>query len=395
MRKFIKHLSYLFCAILILSGFVPNISHAQTVDSETVNLLSSNSEQLVFSVSVPWKLLISEVQEVESKQWTNLEFMGWQKITQTGAPELPILTKSIGVPFGATIDINVTPGRQHQIQLSSPVIPALSMRVGEEFPGFITDDYVEPQYFYERIPDPLIYEQGRIFPGKLAVISNDGIMRQQRIAGLSIYPIQLNMHTNVVTIYETLTITVSFNNAYQIETSQSPKEQNVFEALLQDTLLNYDTARSWRQEMSVNADISQNRIMADNSSIETIPWAPPEDAYRIVIDEEGMHQVTYDQLVAIGASILLENPVNYQMFSQGEEIAIEVTGSEDNSFDDGDLIIFYGEKKETKYSDQNVYWLSSGNNPGLRIGTRDASPIGAEIATDYPALVHYEEKYYQ
>ena len=395
MRKFIKHLSYLFCTILILSGFIPNISHAQAVDSETVNLLSSNSEKLVFSVSVPWKLLINEVLEVNGEQWTNLEIPGWQKIAQPGTPELPFLTKSIGVPFGATIDINVTPGRQHQVSLSAPVIPALNMRLGEDVPGFFTDDYAAPQYIYERIPDPSIYEQLSVYPGKLAGISNDGIMRQQRIAGISVYPIQLNMQKNILTIYEFLTVTVSFKNALQIENSLLPVDQPVYETFFQDTLLNYDTARSWQQEMSVISDITQDRLMADSPSIATIPWAPPEDAYRIVIDEEGMYQVTYDQLVAIGASILLEDPVYYQMFSQGEEIAIEVTGSEDNSFDDGDLIIFYGEAKETKYSDQNIYWLSAGITPGLRLGNRNASPVGTEIATDYPALVHYEEKYNQ
>ncbi len=63
--------------------------------------------------------------------------------------------------------------------------------------------------------------------------------------------------------------------------------------------------------------------------------------FKIPITEKGIFRVTYDQLKSVGFPTE-KNPVTYQLYKQGSEQAITVSGQEDGSFDPTDYVEFYG-----------------------------------------------------
>jgi len=55
-----------------------------------------------------------------------------------------------------------------------------------------------------------------------------------------------------------------------------------------------------------------------------------------------------------------------------------------------DTLLFYGQKAGTRYTDENVYWLTWGSGNGLRMSAVDGAPGGASVAANFPARQHIE-----
>jgi hypothetical protein len=124
------------------------------------------------------------------------------------------------------------------------------------------------------------------------------------------------------------------------------------------------------------------------------------------------------------------DPRNFSLSSQGEPVAMKITGAADGKFDLSDELIFYGQRfygdrlaaryaseadnwinytqqltdgqhvpwhptvqaaTMEKYTDKNVYWLEV-NGPGLNIGAVDGNPAGspAPVPVFFNQTVHAE-----
>lgn len=114
-------------------------------------------------------------------------------------------------------------------------------------------------------------------------------------------------------------------------------------------------------------------------------------SYKIKVDADGIYRITYADLAAVGLPVDTVDPRTFKIWEQGTEIAIYVEGEADGSFDPGDAILFYGKMARTRYQDPNIYWLTYGGSPGLRMGSRDVTPGSAPLVSDYPRLLHLEE----
>ena len=136
---------------------------------------------------------------------------------------------------------------------------------------------------------------------------------------------------------------------------------------------------------AVAAGTPGNQIAAS-----TLPWHPPEPAFKIFVNETGLYRLTYADLVVAGLPVKQIDPRTFQMFEAGEEIAIDVLGESDGSFDDTDSIIFFGQAANTRYTQENVYWLSFGRSNGLRMISRIGSNGGVARST-YTALARFEK----
>lgn len=90
-----------------------------------------------------------------------------------------------------------------------------------------------------------------------------------------------------------------------------------------------------------------------------------QSAVKIFVDHEGWYQVTQPQLVAAGLRPNVEAR-SLHLFAEGVEQPIRVTGGDE--FGPQSAIEFYGTAIDTPYSGQRVYWLTTSNQPGLRIG---------------------------
>jgi hypothetical protein len=127
-------------------------------------------------------------------------------------------------------------------------------------------------------------------------------------------------------------------------------------------------------------------------------WSPPEGgtSYRILVEQEGIYQITRDWLLAEGLGAAQIDAIDLDgvgMFYLGEEIAIEVfDGDSDATLDGGDYIRFFGQPVShtySKYATSNVYWLSTPSGAS-RMNAVDGSPAGAATATTHTYTVRHE-----
>jgi len=146
------------------------------------------------------------------------------------------------------------------------------------------------------------------------------------------------------------------------------------------------------------------------------------DWYKISIEETGMYQITYDDLVAYGIdpgqidpahlSIygnpagMLSETYNDSSYLGVTEMAIEVVGGEDGIFDVDDYILFYGQDpviwaydadvkqyshQTNYYSDETFYFLSVTDTPGKRVQPQYSTSSPHTSIIDYFDLLVVHE----
>lgn len=130
-----------------------------------------------------------------------------------------------------------------------------------------------------------------------------------------------------------------------------------------------------------------------------VPWTPPDPAYKLYVEADGMYRLDYAYLSSAGLPVDSLNPETFQMFSMGTEIAIQVTGDGDAQFETNEAVIFYGRSLDSlfydglvptnKYTGANVYWLTYGSAPGLRMADKDGSASGSTPGP-FPHRLHLE-----
>jgi hypothetical protein len=107
------------------------------------------------------------------------------------------------------------------------------------------------------------------------------------------------------------------------------------------------------------------------------PRLPPSEAQwvlaakpavKIMVKEEGWYRVGQPELVAAGLDPWVD-PRYLQLYVDGEEQSMTVTGSEDGRLDSKDAVEFYGKGLDTPFTDTRVYWLVVGARPGRRLDT--------------------------
>jgi hypothetical protein len=98
-------------------------------------------------------------------------------------------------------------------------------------------------------------------------------------------------------------------------------------------------------------------------------WAlAAQSAVKIYVREDGWYRVGKQELVAAGLSPDVD-PRYLQLYADGEEKSMMVTGSDDGRFDPFDAVEFYGSGLDTQFTAARVYWLVVGSRPGWRVDT--------------------------
>ncbi len=95
-------------------------------------------------------------------------------------------------------------------------------------------------------------------------------------------------------------------------------------------------------------------------------------AVKIRVDREGWHRVGRERLVAAGLNPSVD-PRRLELFADGIQQAILVTGAGDGRFDAGDALEFYGRALDTPWTGARTYWLVEGRRRGLRLKRQPAS----------------------
>ena len=223
--------------------------------------------------------------------------------------------------------------------------------------------------------------EGRETVGRQAIRQ---MIRQQRVASIAVYPILYQPASRELTVFKSLVVTLTFTGG---QTGDGTAESAVYEEFFTDELLNADDARQWRQ-----AEGELEEVISENGG-QPYPWSPPSPSWRVKVRADGFYKLTYAELETAGLPVTTLDPMTFQMYHMGNEVAIFVEDEADQVFDSDDYILFYGEKFTSKYTLDNVYWLTyeqSGVTHGLRMEIDDGTPGSAATPASYDAFRHYE-----
>lgn len=385
-----KFLNVIF-VIILCTFFLPSVK-AETRPEERKRILSSDETSYSFEVQIPWQDLIVENADDENGVFTRVSIPEWEVISEPGAPGLPFLTKIFGVPFEAEITLEVTPGINHVIKLPSAIKPVAIQEVDWSKSPTSEGSIAIPNVTEVVKPNYQIYGSSSVYPGSLAEVINDGVLREQRVASIAVYPVHFAPADNSLIIYETMKVTVYFGNFDSNSNSLVTSDVQAYETIFEQMLENYEQAKSWRRSRT---EISTQFQDASNSFEDGIDlendWMPPSPVWRVSVSQEGFYQLTYDELNTAGLPVSSLDPRKLSLYNMGSEVAIEVVGESNGQFEPGESIIFYGQAIKNKYSGQNVYWLTIGDTIGLRMSNQDGNPSGAEIPLTYTATKQFEE----
>ncbi len=360
-------------------------------DPQPIRRLSATESGVVFEVGVPWAELSLERTTAGGREYVRVALPGWSSTATAGSPELPFLAQAVGAPVGAEITVRVTPGKTHDVELPAAVLP-VAIQVLDWAPPAegAPPSPPEPATLVEA--DAAVYAAAAAYPRALAQVTNDGMLRQQRVAGIGVYPVQYNPATQALTVYETLTVEVSFGDPGpggrdQAAGDRGQAEESVaYEEIFQQELLNYEAARAWRTPNRMSAAAGEGV----GAAAAAVPWAPPALGWRVKVQADGFYRLTYVELNAAGLPLTKLDPRTFKLYHGGSEAAIHVEGQADGRFDATDTILFYGQAVTSRYTRDNVYWLTFGGAQGKRMAARAGTPGLAATPAYYRATRRLE-----
>ena len=379
MKSLSVRISLILVSILLIASSLPQVQ-AQDLDEGSFILTQSTSTGIQFEVQVPLNSLRLDSFNQGGQAYTQANLPGAAATAEVGAPQLPLMSQLLAVPFGVEIELKIQPGKSRVVEIENPVLPVPSQTIDwlpPDSSGSLLDA-PQAQLLYE--PNQEIYTADLSYPGRLGEIGNDGIIRQQRVVSVALYPVQYNPFKSELILYESFSVSLSFKGGIQTTKFSSESESTAYEELFRQKLLNYSTSQAWRLPISQQELPETNQTLL--SGLNTLPWTPPDPAWRIKVREKGIHRITYTELLAAGLEVDLLDPRTFQMFYQGAEIAIWVEGEADGKFDSTDFILFLAEPLQDKYTLDNVYWLTYGVANGLRMQTR-ATVVPTNLGETY------------
>jgi len=375
MSKSIKiSISFLFLLILLISHAFP-IKAEVDGDSPTSVITAVSDNSITFEVKVSINDIVVEIIQKEDQAFSYLHLPGFSTTSQAGAPQLPFLTEVLGVPFDSEINVSVIGGTTTRQSLSAPLLPVTSESVEWDPERLAAGSWDKPVVTTSIEPDPEIYNSKSKFPGVLGKVSNDAVLRSQRLVSIALYPIQYDPGANEIILYDSLIVTVEFSGDARETQGLVEDEPLVFENFFQDTLLNYEQAKTWRGNVP-------GKSLNGFTTAETA-WLPSDPSWRIKVRETGFYKLTFPELIAADIPIGSFDINTLKMFHLGEEIAIKVLP--------GEAIVFYGESIDSKYTADNVYWLTYGSDAGLRMQPVDGAPTGDPVPTSFLTQEQHEQ----
>lgn len=375
--------------VLILTNSAQNV-RALTPDEQNLRLLSSSEKGISFEVRVPWQEVELNEVVIDGSTYTKVSLPGWNAIGQADAPELPVMTATFAVPFGVELSLEVSPNRSHLMELDQSILP-IAEQVFEQSNLFDPSLLNSPTQRLVYHPDEEIYTAEGTYPGMWAEITNEGIFRNQRLVGITVYPFQYQAQKNLLEIYESVSVDVVFDGENLSSTMSSVNDSEIFENLYEQAIINYESSIPWRRT-ELDSDLATQGSLSSNQT----DWDVPSPGWRVNVLEEGFYKLTYSELAAANVPVNTLSLSGLQMFYMGSEIAIQIIDhNADGDFDPEDLIIFFASEVDNKYAAENVYWLTySSDTQGLRMDSRDVSPdpeSPSPIAEDFSAHLHFEE----
>ena len=339
MKKYLSLNTYRIALVLIL-GFTslcvphrvmyahysedssPQIENRIELDSSISPLVLNGEQDIFFQImdqneqSITLELTTPQA-EIEfgpsnSLGCNTLSVEGIGNTTRPGWPQVPVKGVLIGIPVESSPTLTLLESETvllpDKIKLCPVAVPVSSVSLEGEitFEG------------NQLIPDPLGYSDLQNSTENQVELISTAFLRSQRVAQLLFQPFQYDASTERVSYHPRIRVRLDFNRLDANHNfSSSVVDEGYFEVLLEDNLINYADARLWRLAPS------QDQMIIPASKDQTQP------AYKIKVDQDGLYQITYADLVDAGIPTdTLDDldPGSLQLINAGVEVAILVNG---------------------------------------------------------------------
>lgn len=415
-----------FLSMILHPGYLgKGASDSNVIPEASLTLLSSDDKGVVFELTTP----AYEIQSGDSKQqdYQLVNVPGLDQISKAGKPQLPVKGLMIGVPAEAEFSVEILEDERVVLGGEYNIQP-----VGQS--EGLVDDFQPGPIIY--LPDEAVYLSANPYPESAVTMGEPAWLREQRVLQVAIYPFQYIPAEKTLVWHKRIRVKINFTSGKLLNglgeskaTGNGGVEESPFEATFKSQLINYEDAKNWRTDKA-STSIQGSAITTTNDGFDQTESLGPR--YKIVVDEDGIYRLTHDELDAVH-EITGTDIDELEMTNQGRNVAIYIEDENDNNtFDSGDAIIFYGQKyygdylaqkysseddlwltyqqqlpdgsyvdwkpemnaiMMEKYTDDNVYWLTIGTDIA-RMPVVDGTPQGSTVPETYTTTVKAEESRY-
>lgn len=299
-----------------------------------------------------------EEARIEGTAYHVVSVPGYAYNDRVGHPQLPLQGALLGIPNGAHVELRVLEAEGDVVAGAYNLQPVPRLIVRFDASSDLPEDPVS-----EFVQDQSVYSLNAFYPSDLARIGSSGFIRDQRFLHLQLYPFEYNPVTQQLRFHQQLRVEISFSYPDAAPSARAGGEiGGAFESGLRNTILNYESARAWRQR-------STGLTLLESPNLGSCDeWS---ECYRTYTRDEGIYQLTYTEWEAAGVPLdppgMSVDPRSFHVYNKGEEVAIYVHEEGDGRFDIGDYVLFYGEELDTKHTNSNVYWFTWGGDNGRRM----------------------------
>ncbi|MEP7028142.1 MAG: type IX secretion system sortase PorU [Candidatus Eisenbacteria bacterium] len=395
-------------------------------------LLASSSAGVSFEVDVPAPVL--STLETASGSYHQLELEGFAWDGAVGQPLLPARALTIAVPIGARVFVSAS-GEGERIYDGLRLVPQQSA----EWAGLLTTSGA--RVLNAMTEDRAAYARSGYGDTPLATLDGVTGMRAQRIARITVRPASYDPALGRVRLYTRVRVSVRFEGGAAEAPALAPllpaeMRADPFEDTYRTTLLNYESGRSWREDLGANT--LRRRGLTPNARPQAAgaggngavreDFTSSPNWIRLDVSAKGVYKVDAVDLAGAGASLAAIDPRTIRVFTRPgiplldeltapsgwlSEVSVNVVGEADGRFDTTDYLLFFGlgisgwKDEFTSpladsgyinhpYDTKNVYWLTWGGafaNPPRRWATRSGAPElpFAWTTPSYPARIHFEQ----
>ncbi|MDP3786638.1 MAG: C25 family cysteine peptidase [Candidatus Omnitrophota bacterium] len=317
-----------------------------------VRIISSDESGITFElVTAEFKATPKKIGRVT---YQVLEIPGYEHgyTNEPGKPQMPLKSVLLGIPQGVScaimdldFDVVELPGYN--------IYPVRSPRLIEDLRKTMIDkeNLKAKKPESKKIESYLIidkkfYSTDEYYPVDIVSLGFVGDMRGQRAACVNISPLTFNPARHNLKFYKRIRVKLQFSAT------------------------------------EVNPPIEPPRLLPGKHS-----------KVKVYTTKEGLHRIGWDELWnANFYDIMRLDPRKIRCYNKGKEIALRIVGEEDGIFNRYDYIEFYAQASNSKYSKENVYWLTYAQGKGLRMEDVPASTDDpAEVPDRFRAATHLEK----
>jgi len=314
-------------ATLFLSLLLISTIHANAAKTPAIQIIAEDDYGLTLELTLPPFEI--ETRQTIAQSCDSIVMPTWAKTLKPGYPELPMTSVLIQVPPNGEITTQVIEMQDELLQNIDlcPVSYPLSV-------------------IRYQLKNDEAYQGEAFFPSALLKVEEPGILRGVPVSRLRIFPFQWHPATQELRYVTQIVFQVEFENPIpptsRKRAVQKPDLSDVYDSVLQTTLLNYTMPSSRQVRSEVHRAVPKR-------------LSKQSDALRIEITQEGIYRLSYQDLVDAGLQPQWMKPEHWHMFNQGQEVAIQVIS--ETPFQPGDEILFYAKGIDNAFTDINVYWL--------------------------------------